>query len=91
VPTRRQRLVELLESGAWTAKDLAREMGMRVRDVVDDLEHVRRSQGRAFHLEPAVCSKCERELTDRRKLSTPSRCPDCKSERVLGPWMHIDP
>ncbi len=75
--------------GAWTARDLAREMGMKVRDVVDDLEHVRRTAGHAFRLEPAVCSRCDHELSERKKLSAPSRCPACKSERVLGPWMRI--
>ncbi len=89
MPTRRERLVEVLAQDAYTAKELAREMGMKIRDVLDDLEHIQRSKGSAFVTQPATCMACEFEFTDRRKLGTPSRCPTCRSERILGPWMQV--
>lgn len=87
--TRREELTAYLRSGERTAKDLASMQKTRMRDVLDDLEHVRRSAGRDFVLRPAQCSRCDFIFGSRPKMSTPSRCPECRSERICGPWLSI--
>jgi hypothetical protein len=88
--SRRERLIELLSLGRYSPKDLAKTVEMKVVDVLEDLEHVRKSVGKAFEVTPAACSSCDFVFEDRRKLSNPSRCPKCRAERIAGPWFHID-
>ena len=71
--------------------ELAERLGVRVRDVVDDLEHIRRSLGdRELLVEPAVCLKCNYTFDDRRRLTRPSRCPSCRKERITWPVLRIE-
>jgi len=89
MPTRREILVEYLRSAPHTSRELAELCGMRVRDVIDDLEHIRRSHRRDLVIEPAKCSQCDFVFRKRDKLGTPSRCPTCRNERIRGPWLHL--
>lgn len=91
MPTRRERLQELLSIGRYTPKDLARLTGAKVVDVIDDLEHLRKSIGKTLKITPAFCESCDFTFSERSRLSTPSRCPKCRSERIAGPWLSIDP
>ena len=86
--TRRQIIIDLLAEGSQTAKQLAAAMEMKVNDLLDDLEHIRKSR-KDLKIEPARCEKCGFGFGGRHKLSTPSRCPDCRSERVAGPWLSL--
>lgn len=87
--TRREQIVTFLKRRDATVKDVAGQFGLRMSDAVDDLEHVRKSNRDAFEIEWARCSKCEFSFEKRDKLTTPSRCPECKSERIEGPWVSI--
>lgn len=89
MPTKREEIASYLEAAERTPKELAAIMKMTLRDTLDNLEHVRRSVGRKFVVRQAKCTKCDFEFDSRRKLSTPSRCPECKSERIVGPWLSI--
>ena len=89
--TRRQELIAHLENGPATLRELAERMGLRVRDVVDDLEHIRRSLGdRELLVDPAVCLKCNYAFEDRQRLTRPSRCPQCRKERITWPVLRIE-
>lgn len=88
--TRRARLIQLLSLGRYTPKDLAKTVGTKVVELIEDLEHIQKSVGKALEISPAVCDRCEYTFEDRKRLSNPSRCPECKAERVMGPWLHID-
>lgn len=70
-------------------KDVAAQFGLRVTEAADDLDHIRKSHRDSFKVEWARCSKCEFEFQNRDKLTTPSRCPECKCERIEGPWFSI--
>ncbi len=88
--TRREQLITYLTETRRTPKELAALMRMRVADVLDDLEHVRQSAGAKFQMEPAECSACDYVFEARGRLSTPSKCPSCRAQRVLGPWLFIE-
>lgn len=89
--TPRERLMELLEKGEFDVEQLAEFTDRPVRDVLDDLEHVRRSAGDRFVVVPPECRACEFVFDDRDRLDRPSRCPSCREERVDGPWFHVEP
>lgn len=88
--TRREKITHYLQLRTATARDVATEFGLRVKDAVDELEHVRKSAGPNFKIEAARCRKCEFEFDSRERLGSPSRCPDCKHERIDGPWFWIE-
>ncbi len=75
-------------TGAVTARRCADDGAqVLVTDVIDDLEHIRRSLGKRFEIIPAVCERCDFTFSKRDRLSPPSRCPKCRSERTAGPWV----
>lgn len=92
--TPRQLLVELLEMGWWSFPELQRELQTRVQRLESDLRHVARSlrgTPRRLDVEPARCDACPFVFTDRTpgRFTTPSRCPRCKSERILPARFHV--
>ena len=88
--TRRETIAGLLQRGERTAKDLASLCRANTKDVLSDLEHIRRSVGRRFRIDPALCGKCDFVFETRSKLQTPSRCPECKNERILPAKFWVD-
>lgn len=87
--TRRAQLVELLQLGERTPHMLAVDMEMKVKDVLEDLAHVRKSLGPRLLVKPAECAACGFVFRKRDRLGTPSRCPQCRSERIDGPWLSV--
>ena len=88
--TLRQQLVERLGRGPATVRGLAAELGLPVKRIVLDLEHVRRSLRGKLVVEPARCLACGRVFRKRERLTAPSRCPDCKSEQTTEPELSIE-
>lgn len=88
--TRRQRLMGLLERDAFDVEELAETLMLQVRTVLDDLEHVRHSAGDDFTIVPPECRNCGFVFRKRDKIKRPSRCPECKDERIDGPWFTIE-
>ncbi len=89
MPTKREELVAYLEKEEYTPYGLARETDRRMKDVVYDLRHVRKSEGNRFRVRPAECRNCGFVFRKREKVKPPSRCPMCRSERIDGPWLSI--
>ena len=89
--TTRQRIRELLERESLGPTDLAARLDLPLKEVVDHLNHVRRSvrPPQRFLVEPAACESCGFVFKDRRKLGTPGRCPKCKSELIREMTYHI--
>jgi transcriptional regulator len=82
---------ELIE-GPMTALELSSAVGIPHKAVSEHLEHLRRSAeaaGERFEIEPASCPDCGFEFRERSRLTRPSRCPKCRSERVLAPRFRI--
>jgi len=88
--TRREEITNYLKGSERTVRELAGLMRMRVKDTLDDLEHIRKSHKKAFKVRPALCPSCGYVFETRGKLSSPGRCPQCRGERVVGPWLSIE-
>lgn len=87
--TRREALIELLEMRPWSPRELAAESSIRIRNLEDELRHVRKTVGKRFEVEDPVCARCDFVFRRRKRLTTPSRCPECRNERIDGPWFSI--
>ncbi len=92
--TRRQQLVELLASDGTTFEELRQALGGSLNRLEEDLRHVERSlrsSGQTLHVEPESSEACGFVFRGRetRHLRPPSRCPECKSERVEQPRFSI--
>lgn len=80
----RQQLLARLREGPCTLRELAAELGLGVREAADHLGHARRSlgPGERLHHDPAECLACGFSFRKRDRLTTPSRCPQCRSEGI---------
>jgi predicted Zn-ribbon and HTH transcriptional regulator len=84
--THPQRLREaLIGAEPKTAKDLSRELSLSEKEVAVALEKLGRSLERGplqLQVEAARCVSCGFEFRDRSRVSRPSRCPECRAERI---------
>jgi transcriptional regulator len=93
--TPRQRIIGLITGTRLSSYQLAQMLGVPERQVEDHLTHVvktiARDKTKRFILEPARCQDCGFVFRDRRRLTSPSRCPHCRSETIATPRYGIDP
>ena len=95
--TTRQRIADALREEPRTASDLAATLSLPTPTVYEHLEHVSRSvadesgseegDGGAdeeFLVAPPTCWECGFDGFD-DPVNEPSRCPECKSERIEEP------
>ena len=78
-------LARVLSRGTWSLRELSRELGLREHDIAPHLEKLARSlahEGQALEVTPASCLACGFSFEGRSRASRPSRCPECKSERL---------
>jgi len=87
--TTRQRIAEALREDASTASDLGARLSLPTPVVYDHLDHVSQSVGESdgterFLVAPPECRDCGFDGFD-DPVNEPSRCPECKSERIAEP------
>jgi predicted Zn-ribbon and HTH transcriptional regulator len=86
--TLRRALADALERGPLTARELSERVGLPEREVAGHLAHLERSlkhAGRTLTVLPARCVACGFVFSKRERKARPSRCPECKSERLEPP------
>ncbi len=90
--TIRDQLHKELCAGWVTARQLSTLVGIAEKAVPAHLEHLRKSAagaGERFEVEPAVCNKCDYRFEARERLTRPTRCPQCRGERIDPPRFRI--
>lgn len=90
--TARKALEDVLHEGFASVKQLSGRTGLSEKQVREHLEHIARSlarRGGELEREAPRCMKCEHRFDDRERMSTPSRCPECRSERIAPPRFRI--
>ena len=83
--TARQALRKALGPKPLSAKELSALTGLKEREVTEHLEHLERSlhaEVKRLRVLPPRCVRCGFAFRDRERLKKPSRCPQCKSERI---------
>lgn len=91
--TIRQQIVTLLEAHALSSMELAQELGILEKEVVQHLGHVRQTvaaTGRKLRIIPCRCRKCNYLFKERRRFSRPGRCPQCRNSFLEPPRFTID-
>jgi hypothetical protein len=92
VETLRQALVVALRERPQTARELSGVVRIAEREVVDHLTHLERSlssAGEVLVIEPACCKSCGFSFDARVRHGRPSRCPECRSERISSPRFSV--
>ncbi len=75
-----------------TAKDLSALVGISEKDVAGHLEHLEKSLragGAALEVIPSECLACGFVFKDRKRLTRPGSCPECRSTRIEPPAFRI--
>ena len=83
--TIRRKIISLLKNHEMNAGEISKALGIREKAVYDHLEHIRRSikpQKKKLMIHPFHCLTCDYMFKDRKRLSRPSRCPQCKHEHI---------
>jgi transcriptional regulator len=92
--TPRQRIIDLITRTRLSSHQLAQMLGIPERQVEEHLTHVvktiARDKTRRFILDPARCQDCDFVFRDRSRLTSPCRCPLCRSEVIAAPRYGID-
>ena len=89
--TIRQRLAQLLSEDEYTLRELSDILGLRIKELCDHMTHVQRSMGKdvTIYAQPPKCLNCDFVFKDRKRFTTPGRCPLCKSEKIEHPLFRI--
>ncbi len=83
--TRRERMMEMMSLEPISLQHLANHFRVEMRELADDMEHIRRSVRKDADLviEPATCKGCGFAFRERSRIKTPSKCPRCRGERIM--------
>ena len=92
--TTRQLIADTLRTGPHDAPELSTAVGIPKSAVYRHVEHVAQTIGSAdsdeqFLVAPPECRACGFDGFD-DALNDPSRCPECRSERVAEPRFLIE-
>lgn len=91
--TKRESIANALREAPLSTRDLSTMLSMSERDVKSHLDHVKRSveaAGERFVVTPASCKKCGFSFEGRKKTGAPSRCPECRAERIEPPRYAVE-
>lgn len=91
--TLRRHMMALLREQELDARDLAQDLGLTEKEVYEHLAHVERSvvsSGGKFMIAPSQCLLCGYVFENRRRLTRPGRCPQCKRSKIQNPSFRIE-
>ncbi len=90
VQTTRQEIAAALERQSLDLREISKLFGIREREALDHLQHIAKSvRPKRLTMDPATCQRCGFLFRKRERLSTPSRCPLCRSESISPPRYQI--
>jgi len=90
--TVRDRIRAALEQGPHTALQISGAVGIPQGEVAEHLRHLERSlehEAQTLVVLPARCVPCGFVFEGRKRHARPSRCPQCRRERIEPPRFSI--
>ncbi len=90
--TVRRQIMDVLETGTFSAKDLSAEVKAAEKEVYGHLDHIRKTlnkAGRKFVITLPECRKCGFQFTKMDRLRKPGKCPNCRGEAIHEPLFTI--
>ncbi len=88
--TRRQEIIKILEKEQISAQDLANQYKVELWEIVEDLEHIKKTVKQRLKVHPAQCKMCGFLFKERSKIKRPSKCPRCRHERIEAALFKIE-
>lgn len=83
--TIRQEIINHLENGPMTVRDISQSVGIMEKDVFHHLEFIDktvRTQKKRIQMEPYYCLNCGFEFKNRKRFKKPGKCPSCRDGRI---------
>jgi hypothetical protein len=90
--TTRHAITALLGEGPVSAKDISTAIHLPEKEIYSHLEHIRRSlhaAGAVLSVTPAECRGCGFVFAKRDRMTSPGKCPVCRSEAILDPLFSL--
>ena len=90
--TTRHAITALLGEGPVSAKDISTLAHLPEKEVYSHLEHIRRSLhafGTVLKVTPAECRSCGFVFAKRDRMTSPGKCPVCRSEAIFDPLFSL--
>jgi transcriptional regulator len=87
--TERHEIIVLLRGESLSAREISERVGIREKDVLEHLEHIKIALHGELAMEPALCMACGFSFRKRARLKGPGRCPVCKSEHIAEPHFSV--
>ncbi|MFX0087547.1 MAG: transcriptional regulator [Candidatus Hodarchaeota archaeon] len=91
--TRREKIIELLSKNEeMTLQELADLTHSALKTIIEDIDSVRKtikSENKRIEVSPASCMSCNYIFSGRNRISDPSKCPECHSERISSQRFRI--
>ncbi len=84
-------LIQKLEEKEVTPKELRDTFKInnrRVRVLLEIVRRILKKKNKELVIVPAVCKNCG-YVFSKKEISTPWKCPRCKSERIIPPRFYI--
>jgi len=85
--TIRQEIIDHLENGPMTVRDISQSVGIMEKDVVHHLEFIDktvRTQKKRIQMKPYCCLSCGFEFKNRKRFQKPGKCPSCRDGRIAS-------
>lgn len=87
--TLRREIVSVLMEESLTAREISERVGIREKEVLEHLEHIKIARHVELVMTPASCMACGFLFRKRERLKGPGRCPVCRSEHIAEPRFSI--
>jgi transcriptional regulator len=83
--TIRQEIINCLESGPMTVRDISQAVSISEKDVFHHLAFIEktiRTQKKRILVKPYHCQGCGFQFQNRKKYKKPGKCPVCREGRI---------
>ncbi len=90
--TIRHQMMTHLNRAEMTAIELSQILGLPEKEVYGHLPHISssvKSKGKRLVIQPARCLNCGYVFKDRRRFTSPGRCPHCRKSHIQRPAYQI--
>lgn len=90
IMTRREEIIQILSKEKRSAQDLANHYKVELKEIIEDLEHIKKTVKDRLKISPAQCKMYGFAFRERSRIKRPSKCPRCKHERIEAALFKIE-